>query len=235
MNYPKINVDKIEELRVTNNTKLFDLMKEWEKKVKPHLTSKEIVDALKFGFDDHFSNEKDLEEYPWENPRLDHFGAIGFAELHEIMDEETFRNYIGDDYKAYFTNLERKYKEDECDYEDYQDFIKEHSYFAYRSLNRCHHLAPFLYELGRKMYPQYDWYIFETPAHSNAIGMKDNEIKVVVDLLWGKLHKNAKDLISEMMNHSVRILKHQLKDHFSKEQFLIIEKHFQNMKEKMIN
>ncbi|QST02582.1 hypothetical protein IMZ31_24335 (plasmid) [Pontibacillus sp. ALD_SL1] len=198
----KITLQDVFQYKVSNEANLFDLMKNWDEKVKPYLRDKEIVEALINGFDDHFPTQESLEDYDWENPRLDHFGAIGFVELHEIMDEETFREYIGGDYEAYFHCEEEN--------EDCKDWVKDHSYFAYRALGRCHHLSPFLKEIGRKMMPEYEWHILELPAHSNAVGIKDGEVHVVVDLLWGERHNNAYLLLEEMFDLSKTILLNQL-------------------------
>lgn len=238
--YPKLKINELADIKLSKEVELFDMIKNW-KQIQPHLTSNEIIEALKEGFDDHFQTKEELEEYPWDNPRLDGFGAIGFAELHEIMDEETFKDYIGEDYEAYFDYL-KKMEEDNLEDEDWKDWVKEHSYFAYRALSRCHHLSPFCYEIGKKLFPELEWFILVSPAHSNAIGIKDGKISMIMDLLWGEMHKNPEELIAFMFEHSVRILNVQIKRMMEEieegkldEVMEEVKKEFMNMKEKLIS
>lgn len=196
MNYPEIQLLKNGKLKLSENLTLYPLMKNWDNEVKPYLTSKEVIEALKYGFSDHFQNEEEIDEYPWDNPRLDSFGAIGFSEMHEIMGEELFKEYIGEEYKDYYLQLEKRYDEE---IEEYKDFVKDGSYFAYRALSRCHHLSPFLYEIGRKIRPDLEWYIVKTEAHSNAIGIKDGKAELLIDLLWGEIYNDCEVILKQML------------------------------------
>jgi len=229
----KLTFETLKDITLSKEAVVYDLIRNWEKKVKPHLESADIIEALKIGFDDHFVSKEELEEYPWKEPRLDSFGAIGFSELHEIMDNETFKEYIGEDYDAYFNQLNRDWEEDEEE-EEYRDWIKDQSYFAYRALNRCHHLAPFCVELGKKIKPQYEWYLFETPAHSNAIGVKNGEIHLIVDLLWGENEKNPQHLLGRMFDLSFTFLKNQTKERFTEDMFNILKQSIEDLKKQLI-
>lgn len=56
----------------------------------------------------------------------------------------------------------------------------------YQPWGRCHHIAPFSWALGRKLYPELEWGFINGPYHTVVIGYRDGEWKqpeLVMDIL----------------------------------------------------
>ena len=48
---------------------------------------------------------------------------------------------------------------------------------------RCHWIAPFAWAIGKKLYPELKWCFLTSDIHTVAVGIKDKEIVIVMDIL----------------------------------------------------
>lgn len=53
----------------------------------------------------------------------------------------------------------------------------------YQPWGRCHHIAPFSWAIGKKVYPDLEWKFLTSDAHTVAVGMAGDDIKIVMDIL----------------------------------------------------
>ena len=70
----------------------------------------------------------------------------------------------------------------------------------YQPWGRCHHIAPFSWALGRKLYPDLNWGFVSGELHTVAVGYLDdwNHPSWVIDILLFK-EKDAKDSLDFAM------------------------------------
>lgn len=53
----------------------------------------------------------------------------------------------------------------------------------YQPYGRCHWIAPFTWAIGKKLYPDLRWGFLTSERHTVAVGLKGEEIKIVMDIL----------------------------------------------------
>lgn len=56
----------------------------------------------------------------------------------------------------------------------------------YQPRGRCHWIAPFSFAIGKKLYPELKWGYLTSDSHTIAVGLKEGEIKIVMDILLFK-------------------------------------------------
>lgn len=202
---PTIQLEEIP-FTISKDLDCIDFMRNWKTEMMPHVKKKEVLDALQTGFRNYFQSEEEWKTYNWKKPRLDRMGRADCKDLHEIMDEPTFREYLNHDYEEidkYFRTLHNRRR---------KDWVKPNSYFAYRAIGCCFSLASFCYEIGKLLYPDFDWYILNCESHANAIGVSNGEIVMVSDLLWGDFvggnpHKILSNMVNDSIQHCERMIK----------------------------
>lgn len=64
----------------------------------------------------------------------------------------------------------------------------------YQPWGRCHWIAPFAHAIGKKLYPKYEWGFMTSDVHSVAVGLDNEEIKIVMDILSFKDHSAEQSL-----------------------------------------
>jgi len=141
--------------------KVFNFRKHWSKKVKPYLFHKDVQYALDIG----------MEEL-MESWRLEA----------KISDEDLEKDeYIK--YRFTWTKGSPPYHKTSSDYWCYHRKPLKHSVGWYQCRHCCHWICYFCIELGKKIYPQLDWYIVSGRRHSVAVGFKYDQPYMIFDIL----------------------------------------------------
>jgi len=143
--------------------KVFNFRRHWGKKVKPHLSDKDVQEALNYGMEDLMWN--------WRHDA-------------DLLDDEKF-NALDDNRKSRFTWTPGtpSYYKTSSDYWLYHRTPLEHSVGWYQCMHCCHWIVYFCMALGLKIYPKLDWYIVSGRRHSVAVGFKYGKLYMVFDIL----------------------------------------------------
>lgn len=67
----------------------------------------------------------------------------------------------------------------------------------YQPWGRCHWIAPFAWAIGKKLYPDFKWGFLTSEHHTVAVGLKDKEIMIVMDIVNFK-RQSAKQSIEQV-------------------------------------
>lgn len=66
----------------------------------------------------------------------------------------------------------------------------------YQPWGRCHHIAPFVWAVAKKMYPDFDWKFLTSDLHTVVVGLKDGNTEIVMDILYFEHHTAPESIAS---------------------------------------
>lgn len=72
----------------------------------------------------------------------------------------------------------------------------------YQPWGRCHWIAPFAWAIGQKIYPNLKWGFLTGDLHTVAVGLENDEIEIVMDILLFK-GRTAEDSIAQVKERPV--------------------------------
>jgi hypothetical protein len=201
----KPNVTLVHWRTAPNSIEVFDFAKEWNR-VKPHLNHPKVKgtfeyymrlflkgirdDLEKAGRDtSHPVLHFDPNQGPWTQSTTSYWQDTIEAQAQAAVDRGEFVPDWKPDEKptdeqwARFMEFEKRFHP------------QSGTYRWYQVIGACHWLAPWLAELGRRIFPQLHWRLMEGEAHSFAYGADDaGTIKIIFDILNFEF-KSAMELI----------------------------------------